>query len=127
MKDLTSRIRQARRRVALSQSELANQVGVNRSAVAQWERPGGCTPTSTNLSKIAVITAVHYEWLATGRGQMISPSGTSADEIPALELQFYAHDLVEERVLQGLRKLEYWQTLAIAELVEALGRRRLVI
>ena len=100
---------------------------MNRSAVAQWERPGGSTPTSSNLSKIAVITSVHYEWLATGRGQMCVPSPGDVSEIPSLELQFYAHDGIEERVLQGLRKLEYWQTLSIAELVESLGRKRLVI
>ena len=127
MRDLTTRIRQARRRVAYSQTDLAEQVGVNRSAVAQWERPGGSTPTSSNLSKIAVITSVHYEWLATGRGQMCVAAAADSDEVPALELQFYAHDGIEERVLQGLRKLEYWQTLTIAELVESLGRKRLVI
>lgn len=127
MKDLTTRIRQARRRVGYSQSELAAQVGVNRSAVAQWERHGGSTPTSANLSKIAIITSVHYEWLATGRGQMCTPEPGVSDDTPALQLQFYAHDCVEERVLQGLRKLEFWQTLTIAELVESLGRKRLVI
>lgn len=127
MKDLTTRIRQARRRVAYSQSELAAQVGVNRSAVAQWERPGGSTPTSTNLSKVAIITSVHYEWLATGRGQMCTTEAGASDDAPALQLQFYAHDCVEERVLQGLRKLEFWQTLSIAELVESLGRKRLVV
>ncbi len=127
MRDLTTRIRQARRRVAYSQTDLAVQVGVNRSAVAQWERPGGSTPTSSNLSKIAVITSVHYEWLATGRGQMCAAAYDNVAETPALELQFYAHDGIEERVLQGLRKLEYWQTLTIAELVESLGRKRLVI
>ncbi|MCX7041408.1 MAG: helix-turn-helix transcriptional regulator, partial [Gammaproteobacteria bacterium] len=125
MRDLTTRIRQARRRLAYSQTELAAQIGVNRSAVAQWERPGGSTPTSSNLSKLAVITSVHYEWLATGRGQMCVPARDDAVDVPALELQFYAHDGIEERVLQGLRKLEYWQTLSIAELVESLGRKRL--
>lgn len=127
MKDLTTRIRQARRRVAYSQTDLAERVGVNRSAVAQWERPGGSTPTSSNLSKIAVTTSVQYEWLATGRGQMYAPASGDGSETPALELHFFAHDGIEERVLQGLRKLEYWQTLSIAELVESLGRKRLVI
>lgn len=127
MRDMTTRIRQARRRVSYSQSDLAEHVGVNRSAVAQWERHGGSTPTSANLSKIAVITSVHYEWLATGRGQMFTPEPGINDDAPALQLQFYAHDSIEERVLQGLRKLEHWQTLTIAELVESLGRKRLAV
>lgn len=127
MRDLATRIRQARRRVLYSQSDLATQVGVNRSAVAQWERPGGSTPTSSNLSKIAVITSVHYEWLATGRGQMCANAASDSADLSMPELQFYANDGIEERVLQGLRKLEHWQTLSIAELVESLGRRRLAV
>lgn len=126
MQELSSRIRQARRRAGLSQADLATAVGVNRSAVAQWERHSGCSPTASNQSKIAVITSVLYEWLATGRGQMICKQPT-LDETPALELRFYAHDAVEERVLLGLRKLEYWQTVTIAELVESLGRKQLAI
>ena len=127
MKDMATRIRQARRRSSFSQADLAGHVGVNRSAVAQWERHGGSTPTSANLSKIAIITSVHYELLATGRGQMFTAQSGENDDTPALQLQFYAHDCIEERVLQGLRKLEYWQTLTIAELVESLGRKRLVV
>lgn len=109
----------------LSQAALAEKIGVNRSAVAQWERPGGSSPTSGNLCKIAVATSIQFEWLATGRGRMtVNPTGDSDDNVQALLLQFYAHDEVEERVLIGLRKIEYWQTVAIAELVEsfALGR-----
>ena len=68
MKDQTFRIRQARRNATLSQTALADKVGVNRSAVAQWERPGGSRPTAGNLSKIAIATSIQFEWLATGRG-----------------------------------------------------------
>jgi len=126
MRDLSSRIRQARRLATLSQADLAAAVGVNRSAVAQWERPLGCSPTTVNLSKVAVATSVHYEWLATGRGKM-QAACVGLDDIPALALNYYAHDQVEERVLLGLRRLEYWQTVTIAELVESLGRKRLAL
>ena len=125
MRDLTFRIRHARRKAKLSQTALAAEIGVNRSAVAQWERPGGSCPTSGNLCKIALATSIQFEWLATGRGRItVKPQGDNDDDTQALLLQFYAHDEVEERVLIGLRKIEYWQTVAIAELVEsfALGR-----
>ena len=123
MIDLTFRIRHARRNAKLSQAALAEKLGVNRSAVAQWERPGGSCPTSGNLCKIAVTTSIPFEWLATGRGRMTVKS-EGDDDAQALLLQFYAHDEVEERILVALRKLEYWQTVAIAEMVEsfALGR-----
>ena len=39
-------------------------------------------------------------------------------------LRVHAHDETEERILVALRKLEYWQSQAIAEMVEALGRGR---
>ena len=65
---LFNRIRQARRGAEMSQSELAAAVGVARSAVAQWERKDGAKPTTDNMSKIAMATAVSFEWLATGRG-----------------------------------------------------------
>lgn len=123
MNELSSRIRQARRRLAMSQSELAAATGVNRSAVAQWERRNGTTPTSQNLSRIAVATQSQFEWLATGRGPM-SALETEDEASAALMLRVHAHDEVEERVLVAMRKLEYWQSIVIAEMVEALGRGR---
>jgi transcriptional regulator with XRE-family HTH domain len=123
MTDLASRIRQARRRLALSQADLAAATGVNRSAVAQWERKGGSRPTSNNLSRIAVATEAQFEWLATGRGRMAVVENED-EAATALMLKFHAHDEIEERVLQALRKLEYWQSVVIAEMVEALGAGR---
>ena len=121
MSELSFRIRQARRRAAMSQSDLGTAIGVNRSAVAQWESRDGSRPTSENLSRIAVITAVQFEWLATGRGRML-PQGEDDSECTALLLRLHAQDEIEERVLTALRKLEYWQSIAIAEMLEALGR-----
>lgn len=123
MKDLSTRIRQARRKAHLTQTGVAELLGINRSAVAQWERPGGSKPTATNLSRLALVTHVGFEWLATGRGRM-SPKSEGDGASEALRLDYFAHDEVEERVLIGLRKLEYWQTVAIAELVESLVRGR---
>lgn len=42
-------------------------VGVSRGACGQWER-GTTTPSVTNLSRLAVILDVRFEWLATGHG-----------------------------------------------------------
>jgi transcriptional regulator with XRE-family HTH domain len=125
VRDLTHRIRQARRVATLSQTALADLLGVNRSAVAQWERQGGSQPTSGNLSKLAVATSVQYEWLATGRGRMsLKVSQDGEEDVEALLLQFYAHDEMEERMLVAMRKLDYWQSMAIAEMVESLARGR---
>lgn len=127
MKDQTFRIRQARRNATLSQTALADKVGVNRSAVAQWERPGGSRPTAGNLSKIAVATSIQFEWLATGRGRMtVKRDGEDGEETPALLLKFYARDEIEERALFALRKLEHRLSIAIVEMAERMSRGVLV-
>lgn len=123
MKDQTFRIRQARRSAMLSQTALAEKVGVNRSAVAQWERPGGSRPTAGNLSKIAIATNIQFEWLATGRGRMTaSRDGEDGEDTPAPLLKFYARDEIEERALFALRKLEHRVSIAIVEMAERISR-----
>ena len=118
--ELESRIRQARRQAALSQTALADRVGVNRSAVAQWERPRGSKPTSANLRKVAIATHVQFEWLATGRGRMLGTEASTEGDSPVL-LNYFAHDEVEERVLLALRKIPYWQVMLLLEMAEGLA------
>nr|WP_281290798.1 helix-turn-helix transcriptional regulator [Stenotrophomonas cyclobalanopsidis] len=65
---MCDRIRRARLTAGLSQTQLALHCAVRRSAVAQWEREGGTVPSVQHLSKLAIVTQVHFEWLATGRG-----------------------------------------------------------
>lgn len=101
---MADRIRQARRLKALSQTQLAEQIGVQRSAVAQWERVGGTHPSVEHLAQIAVITQVLFEWLATGRGPMTS-SATQVEAVPGTPAECLARDEVETRVLQLIRKL----------------------
>lgn len=67
---LRARIRLARRHAGLSQGTLAEVVGVQRSAASHWESVRGKNPKMAHLQKIALITAVQFEWLATGRGAM---------------------------------------------------------
>ena len=50
--DIGTRIRAARRERGLTQDDLADQVGVSRSAVAQWET-GRTGQITGNLSRIA--------------------------------------------------------------------------
>ena len=64
------RIRLARRHAGLSQAQLAEAVGVQRSAVSHWEAPQGKNPSVTHLREVALATGVQFEWLATGRGEM---------------------------------------------------------
>ncbi len=70
--DIYLRIKQAREHSGLTQSSLAILVGVKRSSANQWESPSlRKEPSTGNLIKIAEITGVSFEWLATGRGEMV--------------------------------------------------------
>ncbi len=71
MSTLYRRIREARARIHLSQEALALDLGVSRSAVAQWERVDGTCPSVENLIALARRTGLAFEYLATGRGPKI--------------------------------------------------------
>jgi len=123
MRTATNRVRQARRLANLSQQELATRVGVHRSAVAQWEQAGGCHPTVENLARIAAITAVQFEWLATGRGRMKYATDLFAgDESPAVVLEYAAQSETEVKALTALRHLDVPSALAIVEMLVALAK-----
>lgn len=120
MIESSNRIRQARRQARLSQKSLAQQVGVHRSAVAQWEHPAGCLPTVENLARIAISTAVNFEWLATGRGPMTYAEAANDPASPALRLEFSAQSETEARGLSAMRRMDYRAQLAIVDMMEAL-------
>jgi transcriptional regulator with XRE-family HTH domain len=65
---LAQRIIEARRMVQMTQSQLAQRIGITRGAVGQWET-GITEPSDANLRRVAFETAASYEWLATGRGK----------------------------------------------------------
>ncbi|MGO1071632.1 helix-turn-helix transcriptional regulator [Lysobacter sp. CA199] len=104
MPALPERIRRARALSRTSQLALAQAVGVQRSAVAQWERRDGSSPSMHHLIAIATVTGVCLEWLGTGRG-LIRPE---QDEWTlAMQSGDYAQDDLEEECLASLRKLPF--------------------
>lgn len=102
MYSMSMRVRQARSAAKLSQAQLAVQLGVCRSAVAQWERTGGTSPSVDHLAKVAVVTGVLFEWLATGRGAS-RPAGTEFES--AATAVDFAMDEFENRILDAVRRL----------------------
>src|SRR5687767_2404591 len=101
------RIRLARRHARITQAELAKAVGVQRSAVAQWESANGVRPTLENQVKIATIASMRLEWLATGRGKMsMDEKDDSGDHITDLQLSEFALCDDEQRILRAFRALD---------------------
>lgn len=101
MGEMAARIRRARMGARLTQAELARAAGVQRSAVAQWERPTGTKPTPDHLQVIAEKTGVNFEWLATGRG----PACPNTVMDPDLEIFGIAGNDLESRMLDAMKRL----------------------
>ena len=97
---LSRRVRHARKLSHVTQAELARQVGVAPSAVAQWELPGGTSPTVDHLIQIALSCGIAFEWLATGRGDV-----TIGAETPAIDAASFAVDQFEDRLLVVARRI----------------------
>lgn len=70
MEDMAARIRIARLRAEMTQSQLAERIGVTRSAVSNWEISSRPKPNVANLASIAIETNVSFEWIAFGRGDI---------------------------------------------------------
>ena len=73
------RIKTARERLGLTQAALASQVGVTRSAVAQWET-GRSGQVGSNLAQIAAILGVGVEHLLLGGGAAAVASELGSNE-----------------------------------------------
>jgi transcriptional regulator with XRE-family HTH domain len=115
-----ARIRQARTKAKLSQSQLAVGLKVHRSAVSQWESPTGASPTIENLIKLARLTQVQIEWLATGRGSMrYEPHEDDAVSLPHEHI-LYEHD--EVAVLKTYRGLKARHKKVVLDLLKILAR-----
>lgn len=114
------RIRLARRMSGLSQTQLAQVAGVQRSAVSHWESPLGKHPSVDHLRAIAVATGLPFEWLATGRGSMSLP----ADEQPSDSVVVQLEDVQERRLIAAWRSASPRARAAMLEMLEEMAAQR---
>ncbi|WP_133818432.1 helix-turn-helix domain-containing protein [Tahibacter aquaticus] len=110
------RVLRARRHAGMTQQQLAEHVGVQRSAVAQWERLNGTRPTSSRMAAVAVVTGVSADWLMTGRGAMLT-SYTDALASPAASPCELSLDEVD--LIKALRRLDTERRCALLNLIGA--------
>ena len=121
---LSTRIRVARQRARMSQEALATQLGVTRGAVATWECAMGALPATARLEKLASVTEVRFEWLATGRGGIAYD--TTQDNPPAVDAEFVSEP-GERQLLAAFRDCDAStrkMLLRLAQTAQAVGRRR---
>lgn len=115
---MSDRIRGARTAAGMSQSQLAVETGVKRSAVAQWERRDGTHPSVSHLARIAVVTQVRFEWLATGRGCGKGSGDELAAAPPSAD---YARNDLEGNILSLVRRLPPRKREVAHAIIEMLG------
>ena len=120
MELLANRIRRARAGARLTQAQLAEAVGVQRSAVAQWELAKGTRPRVEHMMEVAIRTGVNFEWLATGRGSSHPDVAQSAE---AVILGDFADNEHESRMLELMRRLSLRKQDMACEMVELLASR----
>ncbi|WP_394686627.1 helix-turn-helix transcriptional regulator [uncultured Xanthomonas sp.] len=104
---LYERVREARKLTGLTQEALALDLGVTRSAVAQWEMAEGTAPALEHLIALARRSGLHFEYLATGRGERVfgEPMAVDAAAIGELPSHYQFTD-------QQLRLLERFDSLS---------------
>ena len=118
------RIRLARRAAGMSQNQLAQVVGVQRSAVSHWEAPLGKNPSVSHLREIAMVTGIQFEWLATGRGEMPLSKDMQLDSIATAEA-LLVEDPLEFRLVEAFRAAPLRTRLSLLEVMEELAAQRL--
>ena len=102
--DIGTRIRAARRERGLTQDELAEQVGVSRSAVAQWET-GRTGQVTGNLSRIAGMLEVNVEYLMYGDDKRAMGEVRQGDELALLRLYRECDPEDRQMLLRTARRL----------------------
>lgn len=118
------RIRLARRAAGMSQNQLAQAVGVQRSAVSHWEAPLGKNPSVSHLREMALVTGIQFEWLATGRGEMPLSKDMRLDSIATAEA-LLVEDPLEFRLVEAFRAAPLRTRLSLLEVMEELAAQRL--
>ena len=103
-RDIGIRIREAREEQGWTQDQLAEAVGVSRSAVAQWET-GRAGQVTTNLTRVAAALGVGVEHLMYGRDKFVPGQASSGDELAMLRLYRQCDQEDRQILLRTARRL----------------------
>lgn len=75
MKELGARLKEARKKLGITQTDIAKAIGVNPSAINQIER-STTNPSASTIESISTTYKISADWLLTGRGEMFVGSGS---------------------------------------------------
>jgi transcriptional regulator with XRE-family HTH domain len=99
-----TRIRALRAERGLTQDQFAHQIGVSRSAIAQWET-GRTGQVTGNLSRIAEVLEVNVEYLMYGDDKRAPAEARQGDELAMLRLYRECDPEDRQMLLRTARRL----------------------
>lgn len=102
--DIGARVRDVRRERGMTQDQLAERIGVSRSAVAQWET-GRAGQLTGNLSRISDVLGIGMEYLMHGADKRAAGQVGQGDELALLRLYRECSPEDRQLVLGMLRRL----------------------
>ncbi|MGP8288993.1 XRE family transcriptional regulator [Vreelandella zhanjiangensis] len=95
--DFSDRLKKARKRRGLNQTQLGEMLAVSAQSVQQWES-GGTMPRHKRVDALAELLGVRPQWLIFGQGPMVE---NGPDELVLHETELYedreplSHDEIE--------------------------------
>lgn len=121
---MEKRIKQLRKELGLSQQSFADQLGVKRNTVGQWEC-GVNAVTDLALTSICREFNVNEEWLRTGNGDMFLSVDRNKD-IAKLEKQLLNEesDSFKNRFVSVLANLSAKDWQVLEKIAEELNDKR---
>ena len=100
------RISALRKERKLSQSQLADFLGVSRQAVSKWEK-GQSSPDTMNLIQLAEVLDTEVEYLATGRKPVYQPAPIVVNLVEKTDKVI--KKVVEKPVIKRVIRIKYRQ------------------
>lgn len=121
---MNERIKKLRKALDLTQQKFADQLGVKRNTVAQWEL-GINALTDQTVTSICREFNVNEDWLRNGTGDMFIEMSPS-DEIAqfAGELMAESDDSFKKRLISGLAMLDDTGWKVLEDFLDSIQKKR---
>lgn len=120
--EIGERIKLARKKLGITQQELADSIGLKRNTIANYEI-GQIQPSDRTVADICRVHNISEEWLRTGQGEMfiqISPD----EELDYILGQIGAGtDETIVRIIRAYWKLDEKEKAAVRKLIDNLSEK----
>lgn len=105
-------IKQLRKYLKITQTELAEKIGVTMHSVQNWEN-GRAVPSIATYEVIAEIFGANKNWLLTGEGEMISDAQTTNAQCAQTEEYRFFPDVYASAGNGYINTIEEYETVVV--------------